>query len=100
MMAVFGEPGPRDLRDWAYLALMPFGFAAGYLLGWTRPALGGCFALTCMAASLVVAGSAFGWQAYLVWAVLCVPAVLFIIAGLLPRQAAPASPAPSLGHSL
>jgi hypothetical protein len=61
--------------------LFPFGFAAGYLLGWRWPLLGGCFSLACMAASLVVAGRVFGAGPYLIWAVLCLPGVLYVLAG-------------------
>ena len=44
MLIAFGEPGsgPAGPREWVYLALFPFGFSAGYLLGWRWPLLGGC----------------------------------------------------------
>jgi hypothetical protein len=83
MLIVFGEPGsgPAGAREWAYLALFPFGFSAGYLLGWRWPLLAGCVSLSCMAASQVVLGRAFGWGPYLVWGALCVPGALYILAG-------------------
>src|SRR5262247_4103788 len=90
MLIVFGEPGsgPASAREWVYLALFPFGFAAGYLLGWRWPLLGGSLSLACMAASLVVIGRTFDPGAYLVWEVLCVPAVLYVIAGWKLRRSA------------
>jgi hypothetical protein len=83
MLIVFGETGsgPAGPREWAYLALFPFGFSAGYLLGWRWPLVGGCISLACMAASLVVIGRTFGIGPYIIWGVLCVPGILYIIAG-------------------
>jgi hypothetical protein len=88
MLIVFGEPGsgPAGAREWVYLALFPFGFSAGYLLGWRWPLLGGCVSLACMATSLVVTGRVFGWQPYLIWGALSVPGVLYVIAGLMLRR--------------
>jgi hypothetical protein len=74
--------GPAGMREWIYLALFPFGFAAGYLLGWRWPLFGGCLSLACMAASLLVIGRTFDAAPYLIWTVLSFPAVLYIIAGL------------------
>ena len=83
MLIVFGEPGagPSGPREWLYLALFPFGFSLGYLLGWRWPLLGGGLSLACMAASLVVAGRVFPPSAYLVWGVLSLPGVLYVLAG-------------------
>jgi hypothetical protein len=83
MLIVFGEygTGPAGVRDWVYLALFPFGFSAGYLLGWRWPLLAGCVSLACMAMSLVVIGRIFGVGPYLIWGVLSVPGILYIIAG-------------------
>ena len=83
MLIVFGEPGsgPSGAREWIYLVLFPFGFSAGYLLGWRWPLLGGFLSLACMAASLLVIQRVFDWKAYLIWAVLCVPAILYIVSG-------------------
>ena len=83
MLIVFGEPGsgPAGPREWAYLALFPFGFSAGYLLGWRWPLVGGGISLACMLASLVVIGRTFGIGPYIIWGVLCVPGILYIIAG-------------------
>lgn len=90
MLIVFGESGtgPAGVREWVYLALFPFGFSAGYLLGWKWPLLGGRVSLACMALSLVVAGRLFGLQAYAIWAVLSVPGVLYLLAGSKLRAAA------------
>jgi hypothetical protein len=90
MLIVFGEPGsgPEGVRAWVYLALFPFGFSAGYLLGWRRPLFGGCLSLACMAASQIVLGRIFGVGPYIYWGILCVPGVLFIIAGWKLRRAA------------
>jgi hypothetical protein len=74
--------GPANVREWVYLALFPFGFAAGYLLAWRWPLFGGCLSLTCVAASLLVIGRTFDIGPYLIWAILSIPAVLYIIAGL------------------
>lgn len=82
MMAVFGEPGPTVAREWLYVALMPFAFSIGLLLGWRWPVLGGCVSLLALVASLVVAGRVYDWRAYLVWAALAVPAVVYVVAGL------------------
>src|SRR5262247_4480494 len=75
MLIVFGESGsgPAGAREWVYLALFPFGFSAGYLLGWRWPLLGGCVSLACMALSQVVIGRVLGWEPYLVWGMLSVP---------------------------
>lgn len=84
MLIVFGEPGtgPAGLREWVYLALFPFGFSVGYLLGWRWPLLAGCVSLACMAASQVVIGRVFPVGPYLIWGVLSVPGVLYVLAGL------------------
>jgi hypothetical protein len=84
MLIVFGEPGngPATVRTWVYLALFPFGFSAGYLLGWRWPLLAGCVSLGCMAMSQVVLGRWLpGWEPYLIWGALSVPGVLFLLAG-------------------
>ena len=90
MLIAFGEPGsgPSGPQEWVYLALFPFGFSAGYLLGWRWPLLGGGVSLACMAASLVVIGRVFEMGAYLVWSVLSVPGVLYVMAGLKLRSVA------------
>jgi hypothetical protein len=76
------EGGPTEAAEWVYLALFPFGFSAGYLVGWRWPLLGGCFSLACMALSLVVIGRVFASSDYAIWSVLSLPGVLYIIAGL------------------
>lgn len=70
MLIVFDErgSGPSGMREWLYLALFPFGFSAGYLLGWIWPLLGGCLSLACMVISLLVIGWIFDLSAYLFWA--------------------------------
>jgi hypothetical protein len=73
--------GPSGPREWLYLALFPFGFTAGYLLGWRWPLFGGCLSLACMATSLVVIDRTFEPGPYIIWAILSVPGLLFIIAG-------------------
>ncbi len=89
MLIVFGEPGtgPAGLRGWVYLALFPFGFSAGYLLGWRWPLLGGCVSLACMALSLALIGRTFGIGPYLIWGLLSVPGILYVIAGMQLRSA-------------
>ena len=96
MLIVFGEPesGPVGAEEWVYLALFPFGFSAGYLIGWRWPLLGGCFSLACMVLSLVVLGRVFDLSDYAIWSVLSVPAVLYVIAGLKLRDAAGDSEVP------
>ena len=83
MLIVVGESGSGPAgAEWVYLALFPFGFSAGYLIGWRWPLLGGCVSLACMALSLVVLGRVFDWETYGIWAVLSLPGVLYVIAGL------------------
>ncbi len=96
MLIVFGEPGsgPAGAKEWIYLALFPFGFSAGYLIGWRWPLLGGCVSLACMALSLVVMGRVFDWPDYAIWFVLSVPGVLYVIAGSKLRGAAGESDGP------
>ncbi len=96
MLIVFGEPGsgPAGAEEWVYLALFPFGFSAGYLIGWRWPLLGGCVSLACMALSLVVLGRLFVWTTYAIWMVLSMPGVLYVIAGLKLRGAARESEPP------
>ncbi len=88
MLIVFGEPGsgPAGAEEWVYLALFPFGFSAGYLLGWRWPLHGGCISLACMALSTIVLGRIFDWSTYAIWSVLSVPGVLYVIAGWKLRQ--------------
>ena len=90
MMMAFGESGsgPSGVREWVYLAFFPFGFSAGYLLGWRWPLLAGCLSLACMATSLVVLGRVFDLEPYLIWGVLSVPGALYVISGLRLRRAA------------
>lgn len=87
MLIVFEESGsgPAELREWLYLALFPFGFSVGYLLGWRWPLLGGCISLACMVASLVVMGRVYKLVAYVIWGVLSLPGLLYVIAGLMLR---------------
>ncbi len=95
MLMAFGESGSGPAgEEWVYLALFPFGFSAGYLIGWRWPLLGGCVSLACMALSLVVLGSVFAWSDYASWSVLSVPGVLYVIAGLKLRVVAGDSEAP------
>jgi hypothetical protein len=96
MQIVIGESGsgPAGPREWIYLALFPFGFSAGYLLGWRWPLLGGCISLACMAASLVVIGRTFGIGPYIIWGVLCIPGILYVIAGW--KLRAPAEKVPAI----
>ncbi len=83
MLIVVGESGSGPAgAEWVYLALFPFGFSAGYLIGWRWPLLGGCVSLACMALSLVVLGRVFDPETYGIWAVLSLPGVLYVIAGL------------------
>ena len=84
MLVVFGESGsgPSGAREWVYLALFPFGFSAGYLLGWRWPLLGGYVSLACMAISLVLLGKVLDLGPYLIWGVLSIPGFLYVIAGL------------------
>jgi hypothetical protein len=99
LQIAFGEPGtgPSGLHEWLYLALFPFAFSAAYLLAWRYPLLGGTLSLACMALSLLVIGRTFGWTAYAFWAILCIPGILFVLAGLRSRKALalPAAPAPA-----
>ena len=90
MLIAFGEPGsgPTGTREWVYLALFPFGFSAGYLLGWRWPLHGGCISVACMAVSLVVIGRVFEMGSYLLWGILSVPGVLYVMAGLKSRSIA------------
>jgi hypothetical protein len=60
---------------------IPFGFSAGYLLGWRLPVVGGCMSLICLAASLIVIRRIFEPSAYLIWAVLGMPGILYLLAG-------------------
>jgi hypothetical protein len=88
------EGGPVGVAEWVYLGLFPFGFSAGYLIGWRWPLLGGCVSLACMALSLVLLGRVFDWSAYTIWFVLSVPGVLYVIAGLKLRDTADDSEVP------
>lgn len=83
LMILVGEPGsgPHSVRAWTYLALFPLGFSAGYLLAWRWPVFGGCISLACMVASLAVLQRAVGLEPYVIWSILCVPGVLFVVAG-------------------
>ena len=90
LQILVGEPGtgPASMRGWIYLALFPIGFSSGYLIGWRWPIVGGAISLACMALSLVVIGRGFGASAYLIWALLCIPGVLYAVAGYKLRDAA------------
>ena len=91
MLIFFGEPGtgPAGTRERIYLALFPFGFATGYLLGWRWPLFGGCMSLVCMVASLVVIARIYSLGAYVIWAILCVPGILYVVAGWMMRKRSP-----------
>ena len=88
-MILFGESGsgPAGVREWAYLALFPVGFSVGYLLGWRWPLIGGILSLSCMAASWVVIGRVFPARLYLIWGAVCLPGVLYLVAGWQRRAA-------------
>ena len=70
--------GPSGWREWAYLGFFPVGFSIAYLAAWRWPRAGALFALACMFASQLVIARTFDLQAYIVWAILCVPALLFL----------------------
>jgi hypothetical protein len=105
LIILVGEPGtgPHGARTWIYLALFPVGFSAGYLLAWRWPVAGGCFSLVCMVASLAVLQRTFGLEPYFIWSALCVPGVLFVIAGWklakFRRTSGPAPPDNNLSHT-
>lgn len=81
MLMLTGESGagPDGWREWAYLALFPVGFSLAYLAAWKWPRAGALAALACMALSQLVIWRTFDLEAYLAWAALCVPAVLFLL---------------------
>jgi hypothetical protein len=83
MLIAFGErgTGPAGPREWIYLVLFPFAFSLGYLLAWRWPLFGGAFSLACMVLSLIVIGRTFALGAYVIWGVLCLPGLLFVLAG-------------------
>ena len=95
-LVVTGEGGEPTAAEWVYLAFFPFGFSAGYLIGWRWPLVGGCVSLGCMAVSLLVTGRVFDWTTYMIWGVLSVPGVLYVIAGLRLRSTADDSEVPGL----
>ena len=84
MLIAFGEfgRGPAGVREWIYLVLFPFGFSAGYLIGWRWPLPGGLISLVCLAISLIVIGRTFAPGPYVIWSVVAIPGVLYVIAGL------------------
>lgn len=98
MLIAWGEPGtgPHDIRECLYLALFPCGFSAGYLAAWRWPLAAGCFSLLSLAASHLVIGRTFPPGAYVVWLVLCLPALLFILAGW--KLRGPNAPAESIRY--
>jgi hypothetical protein len=77
--------GPTG-KEWAYLAFFPFGFCLGYLLAWKWPLVGGALSLLCMVASQFAIGRIYDMDAYMAWAMLSVPGVLFVIAGWKQRR--------------
>jgi hypothetical protein len=98
MLVVFRESGsgPAGARAWAYLALFPFGFSAGYLLGWRWPLVAGCVSLACMGASQVVLGRVFPLGPYLIWGALSLPGVAYVITGWKLRTSTEGVPAAAL----
>lgn len=79
MVLVTGENGAGpEGREWFYLALFPFGFSIAYLAAWRWPVAGGLAALACMLVSQWVIQRTFDFQTYLIWAVMCIPAILFL----------------------
>jgi hypothetical protein len=83
MLVVIRESGtgPSGVRECTYLALFPFGFSVGYLLGWRWPLVAGWVSLGCMAASQIVLGRVFPIGPYVVWGILSLPGVLYVLAG-------------------
>jgi hypothetical protein len=83
LMILIGErgTGPGSIRAWIYLSLFPCAFTIGYLIAWRLPLLGGTISLACMIASLLVLQHIYPLSVYLIWGVICVPGILFIIAG-------------------
>ncbi len=78
--------GPAGWQEWLYLALFPVGFSIAYLAAWKWPRQGALAALACMVLSQVVIWRTFDLQAYLVWAVLCIPALLFLFSARIRRD--------------
>lgn len=91
MMLMASQEGgrPSGMREWVFLALFPFGFSAGLLVGWRWPLFGGVLSLLCMVASWVVIGPVFPLF-YLAFGCFSVPGVLYVIAGLRLRSVAKA----------
>lgn len=85
MMTGENGSGPSG-NEWLYLAFFPVGFSIGYLAGWRWPLAGGIISLVSMVLSLLVMGESYDFSAYLTWAVLSLPGILFLAVGLAYRK--------------
>ncbi|MFC1572062.1 hypothetical protein ACFL6M_00530 [Candidatus Eisenbacteria bacterium] len=76
-----GPPPNAWPSSWGLMALFPFGVAAGFIVGWFRPLMGGVLALVCLAAGVVLPQIPLrpGVQAVVLAAI----AVLFVFYGVL-----------------
>ena len=86
LLFLFGEPfnvSRITPKEWAGLALFPFGVVVGFLLAWRKEILGGAITFVCVVTTrlLFVRTFSHAWP-FLVFAF---PGSLFIISGLLAR---------------
>jgi hypothetical protein len=90
---------PGGVRQFVAGLFFPIGFTAGYLLGWRWPLLGGCVSLACLVLLPVVMWATQGEvapiEAWVPFAVLGVPGVLYVIAGWLLRGGKTPTPSQS-----
>lgn len=82
-----GEPGLPNAREVVLLLFFPVGLIVGLVLGWWRERAGGILALASMGGFYAVYGAMHGGLPrgpY--FAILAVPAVLFVVAGMVDRR--------------
>ena len=86
LLFLFGEPfnvSRITPKEWAGLALFPFGVIVGFAIAWRKEILGGAITLACVVSVCLLYVRVFS-QAW-PFAVFAFPGVLFIISGLLTR---------------
>lgn len=86
LIFLFGEPfnvSRITPKEWAGLALFPFGVVVGFAIAWRKEILGGAITFVCVLTTCLLFVRTFSqaWP-FLVFAF---PGLLFIISGLLAR---------------
>lgn len=82
----FGEGTPTS-KEWLLLAFFPIGLLLGLLIGWWRELLGGTIGVVSVSIAYSILWTKAGHSPGPYFALLALPAALFVASGLLAKSA-------------